>query len=140
MIKAEKNLLEFIERKIVAIMMAAIAIGGILVRIPLFKFVSGDMSGYLIVWYDTIKAYGEDINNNLWYGKRVLSNRAAPFSIVLRRGLFKLYMNGTGSGGNIKLLVAFTAAFEIAGTGSGGSNDGEVTFFALYGTSDTAGV
>ena len=29
-----------------------------LVRIPLFKFVSGDMSGYLIVWYDTIKAYG----------------------------------------------------------------------------------
>lgn len=58
MIKAEKNLLEFIERKIVAIMMAAIAIGGILVRIPLFKFVSGDMSGYLIVWYDTIKAYG----------------------------------------------------------------------------------
>ena len=58
MIKAEKKLLELIEQKIAVIMMAAIAIGGILVRIPLFKFVSGDMSGYLIVWYDTIKAYG----------------------------------------------------------------------------------
>ena len=56
----------------------------------------------------------------------------------LCEGLLKLNVDGAGSGGCIESLFSVTAAFKIAGAGSGGSDDGEVAFFALDGTAYAA--
>lgn len=59
MLRAEKKLCEFIEKHIIVLLILAISIAGILVRIPLYPYISGDMEGFLIPWYEVIKSTGK---------------------------------------------------------------------------------
>ncbi|MCR5755940.1 MAG: hypothetical protein K6G30_14160 [Acetatifactor sp.] len=58
MLKFEKKIIEWGEKNIWQIMFVAVSIAAVLVRIRLYPFVSDDMEGYLIPWFDQIKRLG----------------------------------------------------------------------------------
>ncbi len=58
MFQWEKKILEWIEDKIAYIMLAAIALAGLVIRFSLFDFISSDMSGFLLSWYEQIIQLG----------------------------------------------------------------------------------
>lgn len=58
MLKMEKNVIEFCEKHLMIFLIVAITLTGLFVRIPLYPFISGDMEGFLIPWYEVIKSAG----------------------------------------------------------------------------------
>ena len=54
----ERKIKHWIKKNVMKIALFAIIILGIVVRISLRKFVSGDAKGFLIPWYKTIKSNG----------------------------------------------------------------------------------
>lgn len=66
----EKKILAWIEDHLVIFVVLAFTVAGVMVRLPLLKYVSGDIRYFLLPWYNQIKAVGvsQQVGNyNLMY-------------------------------------------------------------------------
>ena len=107
----ERRAIEYMERHLLPILAVLALAAGILIRIPLFDFVSGDYYYFLAPWYEQIAAegIGEQVGNyNLAYQLIILLLTKLPISSLyaykLLSCLFDLVL--AGAAGYLVLLLS----------------------------------
>lgn len=115
MLKIEKKLCEFCEKHVMVLTFILISVAGLLVRIPLYPFISGDMEGFLIPWYEVIKSTGrihglahQVGNYNVLYQTLIALMTYFPFDPVVQYKSLSVLFD--------YLLAAFVAWFTYGET------------------------